>query len=168
MALGAPGETGEEAWDRFSSLNRQNEKTGFLILLTLMNQKAFIIDDDQICHFITRNLIKSEKLAQEVTCFFEAEEALELLAADVTNNMPDIIFLDLNMPHMDGWQFLEALRPYEAQIRSRSKIFILTSSVDAVDQEKARNYSYVSGYFYKPLQSADLKFIGSLLKDDSQ
>lgn len=133
-----------------------------------MNQKAFIIDDDQICHFITQHLIKSENLAQEVTCFYEAGEALQLLAGALPNNMPDMIFLDLNMPHMNGWQFLDALRPYETQISTRSKIFILTSSVDLADQEKARNYPYVSGYFYKPLQTADIKAIGSLLNEARQ
>lgn len=133
-----------------------------------MNQKAFIIDDDQICHFITRHLIKSENLAQEVTCFYEAEEALQLLTSGQSCNLPDMIFLDLNMPHMNGWQFLDALRPYASGISSRSMIFILTSSVDIVDIEKSRLYPYVSGFFNKPLQIADIQIIGKLIKDKSR
>jgi CheY-like chemotaxis protein len=133
-----------------------------------MNRKAFIIDDDQICHFITRHLIKSEDLAQEITCFFEAQQALDLLVAQLPENPPAMIFLDLNMPYMNGWQFLDALRPYESQLRCKTRIFILTSSVDAVDQEKSLEYPYVSGYFLKPLQTADLKTLGKLIKQESR
>jgi CheY-like chemotaxis protein len=133
-----------------------------------MTLKAFIIDDDQICHFITRHLIKSENLAQEVTCFYEAEEALQRMLSEMPDSLPDMIFLDLNMPHMNGWQFLDALRPYETQISPYTKIFILTSSVDAVDQERAWEYALVSGYFLKPLQTGDLAVIRDLLQAESQ
>jgi CheY-like chemotaxis protein len=129
-----------------------------------MNRKAFIIDDDQICHFITRHLIKTENLAQEVTCFFDAKEVFQLLSANFFQNMPDMIFLDLNMPHMDGWQFLEAMRAYAHLITNRSRIFILTSSVDEADKEKAQEYPFVSGYYYKPLQAEALVEIGKLLQ----
>lgn len=133
-----------------------------------MNLKAFIIDDDQICHFITRHLIKSEHLAQEVACFYEAEHALQQMLSDLPQSLPDVIFLDLNMPHMNGWQFLDALHPYETRISPHTKIFILTSSVDAVDQEKAWEYPLVSGYFLKPLQPRDLVAIRELLQAESQ
>jgi CheY-like chemotaxis protein len=131
-----------------------------------MNHKAYIIDDDQICHFITRHLIKTENLAREVSCFFEAEEALQLLTAQ--DKLPDMIFLDLNMPNMNGWQFLDALRPYTDLIQPKIKIFILTSSVDAVDQEKALEYPFVAGYFLKPLQPDDLETIRQLVSAGSR
>jgi CheY-like chemotaxis protein len=134
-----------------------------------MNQKAFIIDDDQICHFITQHLVKTEHLAQEVKCFFHAEEVLQLLTGELPepDNLPDMIFLDLNMPQMNGWQFLDALRPYESRIQPKIKIFILTSSVDSEDQKKALEYLFVSGYFLKPLQPADLETIRQLLNAES-
>jgi CheY-like chemotaxis protein len=131
-----------------------------------MKQKAFIIDDDHICHFITRHLIISEDLAQEVMCFYQAEEALQrLLSGD---SLPEMIFLDLNMPHMNGWQFLDALRPHEARLRSQTRIFILTSSMDPADQEKAWQYASVAGYFLKPLQCGDLQSIRELINAESQ
>lgn len=124
-----------------------------------MNQKAFLIDDDQICHFITQHILKSEALAQEVTCFYEAEKAFDRLISTPADQLPELIFLDLNMPGMSGWQFLDALRPYAGRICSTSRIYILTSSVDKEDQEKAMEYPFVYGYFLKPLQAQDLQVI---------
>jgi CheY-like chemotaxis protein len=137
-------------------------------ILSLMNNKAFIIDDDQLCHLITRHLIKTEDLAQQITCFYEAEEALQLLISGLPDNWPDMIFLDLNMPQMNGWQFLDALTPYQGRIQSKTRIFILTSSLDNMDLEKYREYPFVSRYFLKPLQPTDLEAIRGLLKDESQ
>jgi CheY-like chemotaxis protein len=133
-----------------------------------MNLTAFIIDDDQICHFITRHLIKSENLAAEVLCFYEAAEALKQMLTELPESLPDMIFLDLNMPHMNGWQFLDALLPYASQVSAHTKIFILTSSVDAVDQEKAWDSPLVAGYFLKPLQARDLVVIREMLQAQSQ
>lgn len=126
-----------------------------------MNQKAFIIDDDQICQFITLHILKSEALAQDITCFYEAEKALQFLTSAPADQLPELIFLDLNMPNMNGWQFLDAIRPYALQICSKSRIYILTSSVDKEDQLKARAYPYVCGYFLKPLLPQDLETIRS-------
>lgn len=124
-----------------------------------MTQKAFLIDDDQICHFITQHILKTEALAQEVICFYEAEKAFEQLISSPADLLPGLIFLDLNMPGMSGWQFLDALRPYAGHFSHTSKIFILTSSVDKDDQEKALEYPFVYGYFLKPLQAPDLQLI---------
>jgi CheY-like chemotaxis protein len=133
-----------------------------------MNQQAFIIDDDQICHFLTRHLIKTEGLAQQVTCFFDAEAALRQLLSGLPDQLPDMIFLDLNMPGMNGWQFLDALMGNGAAIHLKTRIFILTSSVDKGDLARSRKYPFISGYFYKPLQSTDLATIRNLLQEASQ
>jgi CheY-like chemotaxis protein len=133
-----------------------------------MNQKAFIIDDDQICHFITQHILKTEALATEVNCFYEAEKAFECLINTPADQLPGLIFLDLNMPGMNGWQFLDALRPYASHICSKSQIYILTSSVDKEDQQKALEYPFVFGYFLKPLQALDLQAIRAGLQGPGQ
>ena len=62
---------------------------------------------------------------------------------------PDIILLDLNMPIMDGWGFLDGLK--DAQIQSGFKVYVLTSSLDDRDRTRAQNYQMVEGYLTKPL-----------------
>ncbi|MGV3504844.1 MAG: response regulator [Adhaeribacter sp.] len=133
-----------------------------------MNLKAFLIDDDQICHFITQHILKTEALATEIHCFYEAEKAFESLISAPAGQLPGLIFLDLNMPGMNGWQFLEALRPHASLICRHSQIYILTSSVDKEDQQKALEYPFVHGYFLKPLQAPDLQAIRAGLPNPGQ
>lgn len=73
--------------------------------------KAFIIDDDYLSIFVTKNVLALSNVIHDVKAFLSGAEALEALHACSDDNIPEIIFLDLNMPVMDGWEFLDALAP---------------------------------------------------------
>ena len=121
-----------------------------------MYNRVHIIDDDEISIFLTENILDVVQFAREYVGFLCAKEALaELLAMlrqERMEQLPDIIFLDLNMPLVSGWDFLEALLPYQHVLCDRCQIYILTSSVDAAEIDKAMSYNIVSGFLQKPLQ----------------
>ncbi|WP_299824698.1 response regulator [uncultured Pontibacter sp.] len=123
-----------------------------------MYNKVFIIDDDEISIFLAENMLEVIEFAREFKGFLYANEALaELIALFKRGDyqhLPDIMFLDLNMPHMSGWEFLDALMPYEQILSSRCQIYILTSSIDAEEIEKAKKYKIVSSFLQKPLEDS--------------
>ena len=76
-----------------------------------------------------------------------------------TQRVPQVVFLDLNMPMMDGWQFLDALAPYAEDLRGSCHIYILTSSLALRDLEKSRQYDLVAGLIHKALDSEKIRAI---------
>lgn len=125
--------------------------------------KTYVIDDDRIGLYLTEQLLRAEGFAQSIRKFQTAEEALELLIDSAPEALPEVVFLDLNMPLINGWQFLEALEPYEAKIRDNCHIYILTSSLALTDLEKSRHYELVSGLIHKPLDRGEIRAIYSQL-----
>ncbi|MCC9169216.1 response regulator [Pontibacter harenae] len=123
--------------------------------------KIFIIDDDNLSLFLTENLLAFVDATHEIKTFLSGTAALELLQTNGKAAVPDIIFLDLNMPVMDGWDFLEALAPLEPSISERYRIYILTSSLNASDTAKSKEYALVSGLIHKPLKLEDVKILVS-------
>jgi CheY-like chemotaxis protein len=106
--------------------------------------KIVLIDDDPISTFVTEKLIsKNIKVPHKIFKFQSATKALQ----DIYNIDPNYLFLDLNMPEMTGWDFLEEFRTNEIS----PEIYILSSSVDERDIVKATNYSAVKKYLSKPL-----------------
>jgi len=106
-------------------------------------KKVLLIDDDPINNYVNKRLILRLFSVAEITEFLDAVSALEYLKT----NTPELIFLDINMPEMDGWQFLEEYRNYP----NRTKVVILTSSIDPSDRMRSEQFDFVEGFFVKPL-----------------
>ena len=113
---------------------------------------TYVIDDDKLHQFGMRRMFKYIKTPINLFQFFNGLEALEYIKAHLPqlSNLPDIIFLDVNMPVMNGWDFLDAfLQLIPAQNR-RTTIYMVTSSVSDADIEKAASYNEITEYIIKP------------------
>lgn len=113
----------------------------------------FIVDDDPIHQQIAKIMIERQAISSHIRVFSDAQDVLDLLrenAGDV-QALPDLILLDLNMPVMDGWEFLEEYAVFQDQLPKQIRIFVLTSSIDEKDKERVNAYSFVTGYLTKPL-----------------
>lgn len=108
----------------------------------------YLIDDQPIANFITKKLLENEGFSEAVEEFTDATQALEKIESD----KDAFIFLDLNMPVMNGWEFLEALKKRNICHR----IVILTSSTSSLDRQKASNYPCVIKYMEKPMSREKL------------
>ena len=126
-----------------------------------------IIDDDEIYQFTVTRTIESQKLAKKILVFSDGEEAIQFLIDNVSNStsVPDIIFLDINMPIMDGWQFLEEYVNIKPLLGKKVTIYMVSSSVDAVDIERAKKISDISDYLIKPISPEKLKSVIKAIED---
>jgi CheY-like chemotaxis protein len=116
-------------------------------------RRVYLIDDDPTFNFITKLLLKKISFADEIIDFMDASEALARLqnTASDPQVMPDLIFLDLNMPGMDGWDFLDVYKTLPATFLQQCKLYILTSSIDPSDKSKSLSYQCVTDFITKPL-----------------
>ncbi len=130
-----------------------------------MFEKVMLIDDDAFCNRMNTFVIKHQKFAEVVMVFECAMEALGYLKQQERLNkedaFPDLILLDLNMGHMNGWDFLDNFKCFPVQFKNKTSIYILTSSISIADKEAAALRPEVIGYLEKPLSSDDLKMIVS-------
>jgi CheY-like chemotaxis protein len=120
-------------------------------------EEILLIEDDRLFQFITQAMIEKKGLANKVICKSNGEMALAYLKDTyLTDNKltadycSDIILLDINMPVMDGFEFLQALKDMGAESLIHFKVVVLSSSIDARDREKAKAFG-VKGYLEKPL-----------------
>ncbi len=123
--------------------------------------KLIIIDDDPIHQKIVQIILKKQDAFDEIDSYTEAEIAVEMLQENARNNqiLPDVILLDLNMPVMDGWDFLECFEKIKNKLLKSIKIFVVTSSVDEKDKSRARQYDSVVDYITKPLSDESVRKI---------
>jgi CheY-like chemotaxis protein len=112
-----------------------------------------LIDDDPSDNFFHEREIKKADLSTTVIKTDSAIKALEYLKSMKENRLtqPDLIFLDINMPKMDGWEFLLEFSQLDKVIQSEVMIMILTTSNNTTDKFRAKAWSFVSGYLTKPL-----------------
>ena len=114
--------------------------------------KIFLIDDNNIDLLISRKMLMKYDADLEVQEFNKAQEAVAALQNE-QESLPDLILLDLNMPGMNGWEFLEAIKDFERQPK---QVYILTSSLDERDKSASAQYEIVKGYITKPLTNTSI------------
>jgi CheY-like chemotaxis protein len=113
-----------------------------------------LVDDDMINNAVSRLTISNVAPSAEVVIFTDPRVALDFLADFASHSTtPAILLLNLNMPFMTGWEFLDRFEKLGQQVRERIKIYMLTASIDDSDRIRAENNSCVSGYLSKPLSS---------------
>jgi len=120
-----------------------------------------LIDDDDIYQFTFTKGLKSSKIAKRILVFSDGEEAMDFMLDNVSNPeaLPDVIFLDINMPVMDGWEFLEEFVELKPKVGKEITIYMVSSSVDPADVDRAKAISDVSDYLIKPVGEDQLSKI---------
>jgi CheY-like chemotaxis protein len=120
---------------------------------------ACIIDDDPIYVFCTKRIMDLADFCESFLIFHNGKEALDRLSAIIKNDdrLPEVILLDLNMPVMDGWEFLDEFT--KIPVAKKVTIYIVTSSIDPADVQKAKQYENVNNYVVKPVTVEMLKDI---------
>ncbi|HET8855533.1 MAG TPA: response regulator [Salinimicrobium sp.] len=116
---------------------------------------ACIIDDDKIYVNLVKKIIEIKKLSKNLLIFKNGKEALDHFQPIIENmteaNLPDIIFLDLNMPVMDGWEFLGEFIKIKNNFNKKIVLYVVSSSIDPRDLERARSFQLVTDYLIKPI-----------------
>ena len=123
---------------------------------------VFVVDDDKIFHFLIKKLLSSNNIDVSPNFFENGLQAIEGIKSKLNKgqNPPDLILLDINMPVLDGWQFLEEYRLLKERIKKEITIYIISSSDHTTDKDKAKFYqTEVKDYFLKPMTSDSLKKI---------
>ena len=115
--------------------------------------KVFIIDDDSIHQRIAQIMIEKHNLFDSYKSYTDAQQALNFLKdhSEDPTALPDVILLDLNMPVIDGWDFLDMFEQLNKDLKKKIRIFIVTSSVDEKDKLRSQTYPAVCGFISKPL-----------------
>lgn len=112
-----------------------------------------LIDDDPINNLINKRLINKLNIAPSIIDFLEAEKALQYI--DTQNSLNTLILLDINMPVMNGWDFLSSYAVLENQ--RKDVVIMLSSSIDHQDRQKSRAFTFVQGFIEKPLTREKLE-----------
>lgn len=117
-----------------------------------------LVDDDKIFQLTTSRTIQAAKLTDKILQFENGEDALHFLKthASETERLPDFIFLDINMPLVDGWMFLEDYASLKYNLKKEICIYMISSSIDPRDVNRAKHNENVLEYILKPVSSEKL------------
>ncbi len=129
-----------------------------------MVDTTVLIDDSDIDLFIQKRFLEVYQFSKKLTAYRSAEEALENLAVTQGEVAPDVIFLDLNMPNVDGFGFLEGFKTLPQTVKDKSKIVVLTSSNSQKDRVQAFLHQNVVHFVTKPLKQTDIEELKKIVR----
>ncbi len=124
-------------------------------------RSVLLIDEDTTNNLIVQKLASNTDFSDDLTICTSAKDALEFLSETAVSKgkMPDLIFLDIRMPVMSGWDFLDAYQKIKKNIKLDIPILIMSSSNNPEDLKKADTYPEVKGYYVKPITMSKFKEI---------
>ncbi|RCH55764.1 response regulator [Mucilaginibacter hurinus] len=122
---------------------------------------ACVIDDDEIYTFAVKRIIAHAKFAEKTLFFHNGQVALDFFAEYIrqTDMLPDVILLDINMPVLDGWQFMDEFAKLVPHIDKKIIVYIVSSSIAEEDYSKAKSIESVSDFIVKPITVEKLHLI---------
>lgn len=121
-------------------------------------KKVLVIDDAAIDRLLAKKIMSKHDFATDVHAVESAMDALEMLrsCASEPESLPDLIFLDINMPQMSGFDFLEEYNKFPENVKKKCVIVMLSSSLHPEDREKALSSPYVFEFMSKPINAEKL------------
>lgn len=126
---------------------------------------VLLVDDDEATNFLNSMFIKRADIAERIEVVLNGSEALDYLKSEGkykdngNNPLPDLIFLDINMPVMDGWDFIQAYKMLDSDKKSNTNIIMLTTSINPDDKNKAESTKEISAFEHKHLNEEKLNEI---------
>ncbi|MDO6759854.1 response regulator [Tamlana sp. 2_MG-2023] len=125
---------------------------------------TLLIDDDKFTSFYNEKIVKKHNKFGEIISLNSGKAALEYLEEAIAGKAlkPDVIFLDINMPAMNGWEFIEAYKELDAKFTDDIKIIMLTTSSNPKDKERSQTLNEITDYINKPLS---LSILDNIIED---
>lgn len=123
----------------------------------------FLLDDDPTFNFIHRKKIEKFGIDQEIVEFTSPTKALLYFMDANEDQIPDILLLDINMPQLNGFEFLDALKAKEPDLFDKLNVFIVTSSLNPEDYQTAKGYDCIKGFHNKPIDLDNIMTTSSWL-----
>jgi CheY-like chemotaxis protein len=120
------------------------------------------VDDDPITLMLCKKVITKHSFSNTIITAKNGEEALQYFNSIINkeeNKLPDLIFLDLNMPVMDGWEFLDLFSTNKYSEVNSTKIVVLSSTIDPEDLQKSKKYPMVIDFLSKPITTNMLNYL---------
>ena len=121
---------------------------------------VLLVDDDNMTNFLHQRVISKAEICSEVKVAKNGQEGIEKLV-ELNHSLASkdvvVVFLDLNMPILDGWGFLKEYENQKDKLKFNTKIFVLSSSINPDDKARAEENKYVAQYVYKPLTTSSLQ-----------
>jgi CheY-like chemotaxis protein len=122
-------------------------------------QSVLLVDDDSASNFLHKRIIQRMELLAVIDVCENGKEALAIIINESTRKVERLVLLDINMPVMDGWEFLEEFEKLPQEITVHCKVYVLSTSINPDDKRRAETQKNVCGYLTKPLTKETIQHI---------